>query len=166
MTFVSKIFGKIINKPVTNTASHLNAKEVVENVHLLEKEGFKDVKISQLGEDVVNLLGKNGNETYNISMNLANRSQVDTWSVKSYILDGFGSVLNTIKTAKGTMDGVIKSLRTVSKETTREGELLSETTELLDRVTGNHYKRVIDASGKATYYKNVDGDFIELFPKK
>lgn len=166
MSFINKILGKAADKSIAKVASHVNAKEVQETARLLEKEGFKDVKISQLDSDVVNLVGKKGNETYDVSMNLANRSQIDTWSTKSYIMDMFGSVVDTVKSAKGTMDGVIKSLKTVSKRTTRDGKLLNETTELQNRVSGNHYKRVIDGNGNATYYKNVNGDFVELFPKK
>lgn len=166
MSFINKIIGKAADKSIATVASHVNAKEVREGVQILEKEGFKDVKISQLDKDVVNLVGKKGNEVYTASMNFANRSQVDTWSTKSYIMDMWGSVVDTVKTAKGTMDGVIKSLKTVSKRTTRDGKLLNETTELQNQVSGNHYKRIIDGNGNATYYKNVNGDFIELFPKK
>lgn len=166
MNFVNKIFGKVADTTIAKVASHVNAKEVREGARILEQEGFKDVKISQLDKDVVNLVGKKGNEVYTASMNFANRSQVDTWSTKSYIMDMWGSVVDTVKTAKGTMDGVIKSLKTVNKRTTSNGKLLNETTELQNKVSGNHYKRIIDESGKATYYKNVDGNFVELFPKK
>ena len=49
---------------------------------------------------------------------------------------------------------------------TQNGNLLSETTTLENRVSGNNYKRVIDGNGQTTYYKEVNGNFVELFPKK
>lgn len=143
-----------------------NAAEVKAACNDITKAGYKDVKVNTIDKNNAQIIARDGQDTYTVNMDFAKRTLEEESYSKAHVMTIIEPVKECFKFAKGTMDGTIKQLKTIIRRSSTDGKNFTETTDIQNFVSGNSYRRIKSSTGETQYFKNIDGDFVELFPKK
>lgn len=163
---------KIINvknlatKAKLSKYSKSDAKNITDLCKEMAESGYSDIKISTPSNKFAQIQGyKNGTRML-LDLDFAKRTQIQKESGKSFIFTIVAPIEEWIRTITGTFDGVMKNAKTIRKRFTKNGILTETNTEYQNFLSGNNYRKVEYPNGKKIFYKKIDGDYVELFPKK
>lgn len=151
--------------PKSKILSNKYASEVKEACDQILQAGYNDIKVKEIDKYRANIAATRQNESYTVDLDFSNRTQTERAHSKSYVFSIIDPIRECTKTLKATMDGVAKTLKTVMKRSSNDGKNFTETTDYKNFISGNSYRRVKSSSGETKYYKNIDNDYVELFPK-
>ena len=143
------------------------AKEIREYCDDLAKNtSYKDVKVNVIDRNHVQVLGTDLHKnTITTDFDFINGLQTQVEKGKSYILSIIQPYQEWSQEIRGTIDGVIKRARTIQTRHEKDWSNYTKTEDYQNFISGNSFRRVETPQG-VNFYRNVDGDWVEMFPKK
>ena len=163
---ISGIFNNLGNKAKLSVLSEKNAKEVRELCDDLSQfTQYKNVELQLKDKDNVTVLGKDlFNNSMTINMDFKNNVQNQVEKTKYYAFSLLPQHREFTQEIRGNIGGPIKRVRTTEICRNDAGTNYIKTTEYKNMVSGNCFKRQETPEG-VTFYRNVDGNFVEMFKK-
>ncbi len=132
---------------------------------LTKNTPYKDVNVNVKTPDLVIISGSNGKaNSIKIDMDFAKGTQTQIEKTKSYVLMPFLNVREKIQEIWGTINGVVKRVKTTNIKREEDWSNYIKTTDIENYLSGNKYWMEVTPSGKR-YFKNIDGDWVEMFSK-
>ena len=160
------IFNSFSNKAKLSLLSRKNAKEVSELCEdICKNYSCKNVEIKLKDRNNVNITARHSENNYiSIDMDFKNNIQKQIQKSKSYVLTILHPYRESVQEIRGTIDGVIKRAKTITTERNQDGSSYVKNTYYQNFVSGNTFLREETPNG-VKFYRNVDGDLVEMFKK-
>ena len=144
-----------------------HAKEIREFCEeLAEKTSYHDFNINVIDKNHVQVVGLDRHKnsmTTDFDFEKGLQTQVEKG--KSYIFSIIEPHVDWQQEIRGTIDGVMKRARSISTRHDKDWSSYTKTEDYQNFISGNKFRRVETPQG-VTFYRNIDGDWVELFPKK
>ena len=156
------------NKINLSLLTKKNAKEVSELYKdIVDNTPYKNVKINIKDKNNVQLIGSKPNSTNSLTvdMDFAHNLQTQVEKTKSFFLTIIHPNRERTQEIRGTLDGVIKRAKTTTIEKNKDGTSFIKTTDYQNFISGNTFRQEVTPEG-VKYYRNINGDFVEMFSKK
>ena len=165
---ITGAFSGICNKAKMSLLSGEKVKEVTELCDDITKNtSYKNLKIDVKDRNNVRIVGskENSQNSLTIDMDFANNIQNQIEKTKGYVFTIIHPYRESVQEIRGTLDGVMKRARTTNVEKNKEGTSYVKTTDYQNFISGNYFRRE-ETPGGVKFYRNIDGDFVEMFSKK
>lgn len=138
--------------------------EIKELCDTIKKHGFDGITIKAVDKNNARITARKANSDISFDLDFANRTETQTMRSQSITLSLINPVKEWIQTVKGSLSKA-KIVRTVNKECRKDGKLGKETIDYQNLVNGTHFRMVRIGDNKPKFYRNIDGDFVEMFTK-
>ena len=164
---IASLWCRGVNTAKTLALPEKYAKEVSEFCEDLTKNtSYKDVKVNILDGSHVQVIGTDMHKnsmTTDFDFEKGLQTQVEKG--KSYIFSIIQPHVDWQQEIRGTIDGVMKRARSISTRHEKDWSNYTKTEDYQNFISGNKFRRVETPQG-VTFYRNVDGNWVEMFPKK
>ncbi len=154
----------MFNNAKLSLLSERNAKEVSELCEDLSKNTpYKNIKLKVMDRDNVQIVGKSEEEhSMTIDMDFVNNVQKQVEKTKSFAFSILPQHREWTQEIRGNIDGPVKRAITTETAISSDGKRYMKTTDYENFISGNKFRRVETPQG-VTFYRNIDGDFVEMF---
>lgn len=127
---------------------------------------YNNVKIKLRDRNRISVIGKENKEnTLSIDINLQTKEQNQTEHRKGFVFSLANNHREFIEEIRGNIDGTIKRIRTTNIERNKDNTRYVKTIDYQNLISGNSFRREETPDG-VKFFRNIDGDFVEMFPNK
>lgn len=163
---VSRILNTYSNKAKLAILPKKNSKEVAELCDdLIQNSPYKNIKIKLNGRDNVSVIAsesKSNNMT--INMDFAKNAQTQIEHRTGYVFTILPPHKEFTQEIRGNIGGPVKIAKTTNISKNDDGSKFIKTQDYENFISGNHFRREETPDG-VKFYRNIDGDFVEMFKK-
>ena len=162
---LGSIINRFGNAMKTIRYSQRDTAEITGLCKKIESYGYRNITVSPVDSKNARITAK-GSENSDITfdLNFADRTEVQTEKRKSHAFSLIDPVREWVQTVKGSLEKA-RTVRTAVRGYKDNGDFVRETVDYQNLISGNHFRMVRNANEKPKFYKNVDGDFVEMFSK-
>lgn len=164
---MSSLWAHSVDAAKTTLLPQKHAKEIREFCEeLAEKTQYHNYEVNVLDKNHVQVIGTDRHKnTMTTDFDFEKGLQTQVEKKKGYIFSIIEPHVDWQQTIKGTIDGVMKRARTINTSHEKDWSNYTKTEDYQNFISGNAFRRVETPQG-VTFYRNVDGDWVEMFPKK
>ncbi|MBR6098972.1 hypothetical protein IKP85_04425 [bacterium] len=161
---LGNIFGHIINSKNTIRYSKADAAEISGLCETLERHGFKNIDVNAIDKNNARITANGHGGEISFDLDFLHRTETQITKQHSYTLSIIPPINEWIQVVKGSLANA-KIIKTISRNKHENGDIASEIIEYRNLLSGNHFKMVRNGNEKPKFYRNIDGDFVEMFTK-
>ncbi|MBO7672912.1 hypothetical protein J6S88_05835 [bacterium] len=151
---------------IIRAMGYKRGREAIGLIKSAKKAGCTDIKLWSLDKDVVEIMCKHptDNKPTIFKFDFARNRQYQTNEYSATALLPWDRKLRSRVTEISSISSGRDLGTIIRKYTSDNGNLTSDVTEAISHTSGNTYERVINAEGKAEYFKtNINGKREQLF---
>lgn len=164
---ISKFFTGTVNRAKTLQLPEKYAKEVRELcADITGNTPYKEVKVNIIDKNNAQIIGTEGkNNSLTVNLDFAGGTQNQVEKTKSWALLPWLSVRENIQEIRGTITGTIKRIKNTHIAREEDWSNYIKTTDYENCISGNKFRREETPRG-VKFYRNIDGDWVEMFTNK